>query len=106
MAWSKEEVNEIYVKVQRKAVTDAEFRAELLKSPKAAIEKLVGVELPESYNIKVIENDPAYAATFVLPPAIDGELSDEDLEGVAGGDNSACGADGCGAQACAGYVSK
>lgn len=98
MEWTQEKVNEIYMKVQRTAVTDEEFRAELLADPTAAIGKLIGQELPENFKIKVIENDPQYAATFVLPPMIDDELSDDELSAVAGG---SCLFDGCGAAACA-----
>ncbi len=99
MAWTQEKINEIYMKVQRTAVTDEEFREELLREPNSAIAKLAGEELPENYKVKVIENDPQYAATFVLPPMVSDELSDEELDKVAGG---FCIIDGnCAAQACA-----
>ena len=103
MAWTQEKINEIYVKVQQLAVTDEEFRAELLKDSSAAIKKLAGEELPENFKIKVIENDPQYAATFVLPPMASDELGDEDLEAVAGGACAGnvegfCGADACAAK--------
>lgn len=98
MTWTQEKINEVYTKVQRTAVTDEEFRAELLKDPNAAIGKLAGEELPQDFKVKVIENDPKYAATFVLPPMADDELSDDELDSVAGG---SCLLDGCGGQACA-----
>ncbi len=98
MFWTQEKINEIYMKVQRAAVTDEEFRTELLKDSSAAIEKLAGEELPKDFKVKVIENDPQYAATFVLPPMVSDELNDEELDQVAGG---TCFVDGCGADACA-----
>ena len=97
MEWSSEKISEIYYKVQRMAVTDEEFRAELLTDPDAAIAKAAGERLPEDVKVKVIENDPHYAATFVLPPMAADELNDEDLDRVAGG---ACLVRGCGADAC------
>ena len=103
MAWTKEQINEIYVEVQRNAMTDEEFRNELLENPAKAIEKIAGIPLPDDYKIKVIENDPAYAATFVLPPMVSDELDEDALDAVAGG---ACGIDGCAADACAGDISK
>lgn len=99
MAWTQEKINEVYMEVQRMAVTDEEFRQELLQNPNTAIGKLAGEELPEDFRVKVIENDPQYAATFVLPPMVSEELSDADLDAVAGG---LCWIDGaCGAKACA-----
>ena len=83
--WPKEKIEQVYVKVQKLAVTDEEFRAELLKDPNAAIAKIAGEPLPENCHIKIIENEPAYAATFVLPPMLSDELGDGDLESVAGG---------------------
>jgi hypothetical protein len=81
----------------QKATTDEEFRQKLLENPKAAIEKLTGETLPDDYKIKVLENDPNYTATFVLPD-LKSDLDLDDLENVAGGfgdcygeDANACG---------------
>ena len=79
MAWTQEKINQLYMEVQRMAVTDEEFRKELLENTNTAIEKVAGEELPEGFKVKVIENDPAYAATFVLPPMASDELSDDEL---------------------------
>ena len=104
MSWTQEKINEVYQEVQRTAMMDEEFRKEILEDASKAIEKIAGEPLPEGYKIKVVENDPAYAATFVLPPMVSDELDDEDLDAVAGG---ACGVDGsCAANACAGKVEK
>jgi hypothetical protein len=84
MTWAQKEMNEVYAKVMQKATTDEEFRQELLKNPKSAIEKLTGETLPDEYKIKILENDPNYAATFVLPD-LKPDLDVNDLEGVAGG---------------------
>lgn len=97
MEWSQERIDEIYAKVLKLAATDEAFRAELLKDSSAAITKVAGEALPATFKVKIIENDPAYAATFVLPPLLSSELDDEDLENVAGG--VVCGVDSCGAQA-------
>jgi hypothetical protein len=98
MAWTQEKVNEIYAKVQQLATTDEEFRTELLKDSSVAIAKVAGEELPADFKVKVVENDPQYAATFVLPPMASEELDDTDLDKVAGG---MCLVDGCAAEACA-----
>ena len=83
--WNQEKINQTYLKIQNLSATDEAFRSELLKNPNAAISKISEEALPENFNIKVIENDPAYSATFVLPPMVSGEISDGDLEKVAGG---------------------
>ena len=101
MAWTQEKINEVYEMIQKKAVTDEEFREELLANTREAIEKIAGEALPEGFQLKVIENDPAYAATFVLPPMASSELDENDLEEVAGGGFEFCSADGCGEHACA-----
>lgn len=85
MAWTQEKINEVYMKVQETAATDEEFREELLSNTNAAIAKIAGEDLPEDFKVKVIENDPQYAATFVLPPMVSEELSGDELDSVAGG---------------------
>lgn len=85
MAWTQEKINEVYMEVQKLAVTDEEFRKELLDNSSAAIAKVAGEDLPEGFKIKVVENDPQYAATFVLPAMVSDELSSEELDAVAGG---------------------
>ena len=101
MAWTKEKISEIYGLIQKKAITDEEFREELLANTNETIEKIAGEALPEGFQVKVIENDPAYAATFVLPPMASGELGEEELSVVAGGDLTpkGCGLDACGGEA-------
>jgi hypothetical protein len=76
--------NELIVK----ALKDENFRKELIADPKAVVEKEIGkikegMKLPATLEIKVIEQ-PANAIYLVLPTVTD-ELSDEALDGVAGG---------------------
>ena len=93
MAWTQAEFDEVYKKARAKAGSDAAFRKNLLANPNKAIAALSGKEIPANYKIKVIEADPAYQATFVLPDLVSDEMSDEDLKKVAGG---ACGIHGSG----------
>ena len=85
MAWTQEKINETYAQMQKLAATDEAFRAELLSDANTAIAKVAGGALPEGYNIKVVEHDPAYSSTIVLAPVHYDELDDSTLEGVAGG---------------------
>jgi len=85
MNWTEEKIKEIYETALRSAVTDEEFRAALLEDPKTAIEKLTGTALPENFKLKVLEEDPECDLTILLPPMADDDLSEEELEQVAGG---------------------
>ncbi|MDR1522120.1 MAG: NHLP leader peptide family RiPP precursor [Streptococcaceae bacterium] len=85
MSWTQETINEVYAKVMQKATTDEEFREELLNNPNKTIEKLTGEKLPDDFKVKILENDPNYTATFVLPNMRSTDLNIDDLENVAGG---------------------
>ncbi|MCL2839936.1 MAG: NHLP leader peptide family RiPP precursor [Defluviitaleaceae bacterium] len=98
MNWTQAEITATYLKVQELATVDKTFKAELLKNPIQAIEKLTGKAIPEGYNINVIENDHSLTITL---PQLSGELSDDDLDNVAGGINAYSDINGdCGAYAC------
>ena len=85
MSRTEEKIKEVYGEAMRAAVTDEEFRAALLGNPTAAIEKLTGEKLPEGFKLKVLEEDPAYDMTILLPPMLDDELTDEEMKQIAGG---------------------
>ncbi len=100
--WTKADMDSAYLKMQQKAVRDAAFRKKLLANPGKTIEEFSGKQVPQSLKIKVVEMDPAYQATFLLPPLMkQDEIADKDLENVAGGTGDV-GSGNC-AQACAGY---
>ena len=65
---------------------DPEFKKEVLKDPKGMLESHIGQKLPTNLKIFIHEED-ANTLHFSLPPAPSNsaELSDEDLEKVAGG---------------------
>lgn len=72
--------------VIKRAATDKAFRNELTKNPQATIKVAIGVELPPGLKLNVYENTPT--ELHLLLPAQsspDGELSDMELEAVAGG---------------------
>ena len=69
-----------------KAESNPKFKAKLLADPKGTAQMESGVMLPDSFEVEVFENTPT-AVYLVLPPAegAEGELSDMELEAVAGG---------------------
>lgn len=72
--------------ILQRARRDAAFKAQLQRDPWAAVKDEVGVALPESLNLVVVQ-DSAQTIHVVLPVAEspEGELSDLELEQVAGG---------------------
>lgn len=68
-----------------RSATDVTFRRKLLSEPRSAMAEFTGREMPESYNVRFVENKAG--ATFVLPDPVDpaAELSEQELGVVAGG---------------------
>ena len=84
--WTEKELEELMAKMTKKAMTDAEFRKEVLADATKALEQLAGKPLPEGSSLKCIERDPNYQTTLVLPDLLDEEkLDDDSLQEVAGG---------------------
>ena len=73
---------EVKAHIVMKAAEDDEFRAKVLADPRAALEQETGMRLPADYRLHVHE-ETAGEAHIVLPPKP--ELSQEQLDGIAGG---------------------
>ncbi|MEW6363689.1 MAG: NHLP leader peptide family RiPP precursor [Acidobacteriota bacterium] len=74
---------DLKTQIQKKVATSAQFREALLKDPKGTIGKEWGIKVRPDINIVVHENT-ANTVHFILPDA-KAELSERELEAVAGG---------------------
>jgi len=86
MSWNEQHAQEVLRKVVARATTDMDFRKQALQDPAAAIAKEDPTPIPEGFKIRFVENQGANL-TVVLPDPVsaEGELSDAELEQVAGG---------------------
>jgi hypothetical protein len=78
---------DIETRIITNAWKDETYKQELLSNPKAVIEREFGVQLPETVTVHAMEEN-ATSLYFVLPqrPELpEGEISDAELEAVAGG---------------------
>ena len=81
---------EIEQKIVERSLADESFRQKLLADPKAALQEELGARLPKEVEVWAVE-ETADTIYLVLPSASPlggegGELSDRQLEAVAGGD--------------------
>ena len=87
---------EIERRLIERSLQDEDFRRRLLADPRATVEQELGMPLPEEVTIQAVE-ETADTIYLVLPnsPAGAGseEISDQDLEAVAGGGSSWGGCD-------------
>jgi hypothetical protein len=79
---------EVERRLIERSLQDEDFRQRLLAEPRAVIEQELGSRLPESVEVRVVE-ESADTIYLVLPSASrvgqGGELSDQELEDVSGG---------------------
>ena len=80
---------EIERRLIEKSMEDEDFRQRLLEDPKGAMEQELGSRLPEEVRVEAVEETPD-TIYLVLPSTSvagseGGELSDQELESVAGG---------------------
>lgn len=89
--WNEAEAQKTLTEIAKRSQTDAEFRKLALKEPNAAISKVNPTPLPPGFKVRFVDNAGANI-TVVLPDPVskEGELSDAELEQVAGGGR--CGA--------------
>ncbi len=86
MSWSIQEQRLAFAQIMDRAMIDADFNARALADPAWAVLEVTGKSLPDGYRLRFVSNEKA-DVTVVLPDmaAESTELSDAELESVAGG---------------------
>ena len=83
--------------------SNPQYRAALLKNPKAVLEGQMGSKIPASIMVKAVEESPSTMYVVVpFVPKPGAELSDNALEAVAGGASGSKGGDGTETYTCTG----
>ena len=87
--WTQQEIDQTLEEIKRRALTDTEFRQIALSDANTAIAKVNPKPIPDAVAIKFADNS-GKVKTIVLPDPIAAadELTDAELEEVAGGDNN------------------
>ena len=86
----------------QRSLEDEDFRRRLLEDPKAAVEQELGTRLPE--DVRVVAVEETSETIYLVLPFVSmeaqetGELSDRDLEAVAGGWDAQTAGYTCGSQ--------
>lgn len=80
----QDEYQKILSKIYAQCHRDPAYKERFLADPKAVI-KEEGVTVPDSIEIKAVEETDPNLITLYLPPEPSDELSDRDLEQVSGG---------------------
>ena len=82
---NRSELNELIVK---EVLGNDKFRKQLLSDPKKALEQFVGTKFTDAVKVNIVVESPD-EFYFVLPPGVrpdtSDELSDKEMEQVAGG---------------------
>jgi hypothetical protein len=73
--------------ILERAEVDHDFRQQLLGDWRRAIQQAFGIVVPHAFTMRFVEREPGVDALIVLPDykSPRGELSDNELESVAGG---------------------
>lgn len=76
----------IEAKISTQSLNDNAFREHLIKDPKSVLSKELGMEFPENFEVVVHEeNDKTVHIVLPSNPSSSSELSDDELDTVAGG---------------------
>jgi hypothetical protein len=86
---------EIEKQIAIKALENSEFRQQLITNPKAILSQELGKQLPDDITVEVVEETNKKIYLVIPSEVVSEELSEEQLEAVAGGNWIVVGGSGC-----------
>ena len=84
MSWTEAKIEETVEAITKRVSEDSEFRKLVKSNPAEAISKISGLQVPQTVRFSVVDLDEV-DYPIILPATQNDELSDMDLENVAGG---------------------
>ena len=76
---------ETEVKIATKSLENLEYRKQLIANPKAVLSQELGQQIPNDITVEVLEETDKKIYLVIPPTVVDEELSEKQLEAVAGG---------------------
>lgn len=87
---------EFETKLVMKSLENPEFRQRLIANPKAMLSQELGQQIPDEIAIEVLEETDKKIYLVIPPAVVEEELSEEQLEAIAGGGCWIIGSGDCG----------
>ena len=85
--WTNEELQQMLLKIAQRTAVDPEFRALALRDSAAAISRITSKPLPTGVTYQFVDNSGSIRIVPLPDPIVSSdELSEAELEDVAGGD--------------------
>jgi hypothetical protein len=85
MSIENSEIKVAVKKLKNLAATNSEFRELVINSPQKALSDLIGKQLPDDFKINIVESDPQYSLTILLPVFQGSNLNEGQLDSITGG---------------------
>jgi hypothetical protein len=82
-------LEDMQIELTKAVWKDESLREEIMKNPREAVEKILGVKFKEDVTVSAVDQTQENVVTFVLPPhpaeTHEVEFTDEQLDAIAGG---------------------
>src|SRR5690554_5709356 len=98
-----DQMQKMYAQVIAKAWADDAFKERLIAEPHAALKEM-GITVPDGYTVRAMENTSSDFHIVIPPKPDDDELSEDEMDQVAGGFQYGCCMSASGCLGCSGLT--